>query len=303
MTSAAPLTPGNSRRCTEVKRRRRLFRGQDSKRVSRIVGRVDDVYRVVRMGHADAKVRHPPLVRNRNGVLIAVTLTTACQLTTGVKRVRSRAMTSQSQNCQIAPCPPPPSPPPSPPPPSPPPSPPPPSPPPSPPPPSPPPPPGEFEAAVVTISNAPPMVSSYSFDFNVKVTHESCENAAGCFQTLAARDDSRKRGLRCDVKVQRRGTDCSGGFGAHMPCRLWNDFLPKSLEMTTANADLVDGTYDITYSCYFQLRDGTRVPDPAGPWTDATLLRPLERLSRHHGVRVGDERRRKRRATAAAHRG
>ena len=165
---------------------------------------------------------------------------------------------SQSQNCQIAPCPPPPSPPPSPPPPSP---------PPSPPPPSPPPPPGEFEAAVVTISNAPPMVSSYSFDFNVKVTHESCENAAGCFQTLAARDDSRKRGLRCDVKVQRRGTDCSGGFGAHMPCRLWNDFLPKSLEMTTANADLVDGTYDITYSCYFQLRDGTRVPDPAGPWT------------------------------------
>ena len=154
--------------------------------------------------------------------------------------------------------PPPPSPPPSPPPPSPP--------PPSPPPPS-PPPPGSHEEVQVIISNAPALVSSYSFGFGITVRHGSCSPVDDCFQTIGASDVGKQSsGLRCEVRVQKTDDTCASGFGDHLPCRQWDDFYPKTLEMTDANGALKEGTYDIKYSCYFELSNGSRVPQPTGSW-------------------------------------
>ena len=49
-----------------------------------------------------------------------------------------------------------------------------------------------------------------------------------------------------------------------MPCREWDDFFPQTLEMTNEKGKVVDGMYDVKYSCYFVLSDGTRVNPPKG---------------------------------------
>ena len=36
--------------------------------------------------------------------------------------------------------------------------------------------------------------------------------------------------------------------------------------MTDSSGRLVDGDYTISYSCYFALSNGSRVPEPAGNW-------------------------------------
>ena len=44
-----------------------------------------------------------------------------------------------------------------------------------------------------------------------------------------------------------------------MPCRKWNDFLPKTLELTDVAGKILSGTYDITYACYFVYSNGAKV--------------------------------------------
>jgi len=172
---------------------------------------------------------------------------------------------------------------------SPPPSPPPPSPPPpSPPPPSPPPPnppPGARQAAQVSISNAAKIISSYAFDFGVKVKHSACSPVDDCFQIIGAADVGRRsNGLRCKVKVQKVGDACSSGFGAQFPCRQWDDFFPKALEMTDSSGKLVDGDYTISYSCYFELSNGSRVPDPVGNWVTLHTFKLLSGCQENQSV-------------------
>ena len=52
------------------------------------------------------------------------------------------------------------------------------------PPPSPPPPPGEFKEATVSMENPVSLISAYSFDFGIRVTHVSCENENDCFESI-----------------------------------------------------------------------------------------------------------------------
>ena len=139
------------------------------------------------------------------------------------------------------------------------------------PPPSPPPPPGEFKEATVSMENPVSLISAYSFDFGIRVTHVSCENENDCFESITKEQVERhKTGLRCDAKVKRRGKECSS-YGPSLPCREWIDFLPKSLEMTNDQGQIIDGEYDISYSCYFVLPDGSRVHSPQG--NEKTLTR------------------------------
>ena len=150
-----------------------------------------------------------------------------------------------------------------PPPPSPPPSPPPPSPPPSPPPPS-PPPPGSKTEVSVSLTNPASLVSTFSYDFGVRVAHPSaCDG--NCFESALARQNAKAAGLRCTVTVQKDGTDCSGKWSSeHMPCRQWNDFQPSSLEMVDNRGKILTGDYTIRSSCHFVLANGNRVNTPAG---------------------------------------
>ena len=132
------------------------------------------------------------------------------------------------------------------------------------PPPSPPPPPGKFKEVTVSMENPVSLISAYSFDFGIRVTHVSCENENDCFESITKEQVERhKTGLRCDAKVKRRGKECSS-YGPSLPCREWIDFLPKSLEMTNDQGQIIDGEYDISYSCYFVLPDGSRVHPPQG---------------------------------------
>jgi hypothetical protein len=96
---------------------------------------------------------------------------------------------------------------------------PPPLPPPSPPPPS-PPPPGSSMPPVVTISNAPKIVTSYKFNFGVKVAHDSCEgHESDCFASDVVVDEvMNELGLKCDASVRSEGADCSSGDGEFLPC-------------------------------------------------------------------------------------
>ena len=149
----------------------------------------------------------------------------------------------------------PPSPPPSPPPPSPP--------PPSPPPPS-PPPPGEFKEPVVSVTNPTTFISAFSYDFGIKVAHVSCDNDADCFESQVADEvNTHRHGLRCEVNVARRDDPSCVGPSEwqthYMPCRKWNDFLPKTLELTDVDGKILSGTYDITYACYFVYSNGAKV--------------------------------------------
>jgi hypothetical protein len=133
-----------------------------------------------------------------------------------------------------------------------------------PPPPSPPPPPGEFKEATVSMENPVSLISAYSFDFGIRVTHVSCENENDCFESITNDEVERhETGLRCDAKVKLRGEECSS-YGPSLPCREWIDFLPKSLEMTNDQGQIIDGEYDIFYSCYFVLPDGSKVHPPQG---------------------------------------
>jgi hypothetical protein len=145
----------------------------------------------------------------------------------------------------------------------------PPPPPPSPPPPSPPPPspppPGESKEAVVSMDNPVEVVSAYSFDFGVKVAHVACDNDADCFESTVEGDASHESGLRCQARVTLQGEECTE-YGEYLPCREWDDFSPKSLEMTNNQGEIVDGTYDVTFSCYFVHADGTTRVTPDGDW-------------------------------------
>ena len=117
--------------------------------------------------------------------------------------------------------------------------------------------------------NAASMVSAYSFDFSVKVSHVSCENPDDCFESIEASEvASHQTGLRCEARVTKRGA-CSSindFSNERLPCLIWNDFFPKTLEMTNDEGQIVEGTYDVTYSCYFVLPDGTKVHPPQSPW-------------------------------------
>ena len=56
--------------------------------------------------------------------------------------------------------------------------------------------------------------------------------------------------------------------------------------MTDDHGKIINGTYDVKYSCYFVLSDGTtRVPDPAGPWLTLHTfeLRAGCAVVMHHG--------------------
>jgi hypothetical protein len=120
-----------------------------------------------------------------------------------------------------------------------------------------------FEDVSVSMSDPVSLVSAFSFDFGIKVAHSSCGNdRSDCFNSEVNRDRHR---LRCKVEIARRGADCST-YGEHMPCRRWDDFLPQSLEMTDSRGELIDGTYDIKYSCYVVLSDGTHAADRNGDW-------------------------------------
>ena len=120
-----------------------------------------------------------------------------------------------------------------------------------------------FEDVSVSVSNPVSLISAFSFDFGIRAAHSSCGNyRSDCFGEEVNRE---QHGLRCKVEVARRGTDCST-YGKHMPCRRWDDFLPQSLEMTDSRGELIDGTYDIKYSCYVILSDGTHAADRDGAW-------------------------------------
>ena len=41
-----------------------------------------------------------------------------------------------------------------------------------------------------------------------------------------------------------------------MPCRQWNDFLPKTLPMSDKNGNIQPGNYTISYSCNFHVASG-----------------------------------------------
>ena len=140
----------------------------------------------------------------------------------------------------------------------------PPSPPPSPPPPPPPspPPPGSSMPPVVTISNAPNIVTSYKFNFGVKVAHDSCEgHESDCFDSEVDVDEVMNDvGLKCDASVRSEGADCSSGDGEFLPCMQWNNFSPREIPMTDEHGMLAEGTHKIAYRCYFKLEDGSTVP-------------------------------------------
>ena len=176
---------------------------------------------------------------------------------------------------------------------------PPPPPPPSPPPPPPPspPPPGAKTGVTVSLRSPARLVSTFSYDFGVLVTHPTSCNG-DCFESEIARQNARAGGLRCEVRVQKDGVDCDGKWTNAMPCRSWTDFQPRALEMTDKSGKLVSGTYSIKYSCYFVLNDDkTHVHPPAESWKSLHTFQllsgcsdnipagnaqnPLENVARH----------------------
>ena len=90
--------------------------------------------------------------------------------------------------------------------------------------------------------------------------HDACDNSNNCFESYVSTEtNAHASGLKCSVEVQRDGADCSSGFGRFMPCRQWDDFLPKTLPMSDENGNIQPGQYAISYSCNFHLASGAKV--------------------------------------------
>ena len=133
--------------------------------------------------------------------------------------------------------------------------------PPSPPPPS-PPPPGIRTEPVVRILNPAESVPSFAYDFRVVVQHPSCAHPDDCFLSKTDDEINNAAGLRCRVRIQRQGSECTfANAGAHLPCKSWNDFFPRTVGLTDANSNIVPGTYEIHYNCKFVHLDDSTAPD------------------------------------------
>ena len=162
--------------------------------------------------------------------------------------------------------PPPPSPPPpSPPPPSPP--------PPSPPPPS-PPPPGGREKPIVSMTNLPKTVSDKEYDFGIVVKHSSCVDPNSCFpENDEERQINLARGLWCDVRIHKKGTQCSN-YGNYLPCMKWDNFRDDSktqrtrtfLRTTSESLSLEIGEFEINYHCRFEFSNDAVAPSTSTGW-------------------------------------
>ena len=163
---------------------------------------------------------------------------------------------TKEESCNTQACPPPPSPP---------------SPPPLPPPS--PPPPGSNGVPTVAIGVQALQVTDREFDFQITVSDNDCSDVTNCLGTPFLVNANTAKGLQCDAYVASSSTDTSCTYatsGSYLPCKKWTNFYDSTkadeykftLTMTDASNELVTGTYQIKYECYWLMADGvTKAPE------------------------------------------
>jgi hypothetical protein len=99
-------------------------------------------------------------------------------------------------------------------------------------------------------------------------------NPNSCF---AENDDERRinleRGLSCDVRVQKKGAQCSA-YGKYLPCMKWDNFRDDSksqttrtfLRTTSQSLSLETGEFEIKYDCRFEFSNDAVAPSTSTGW-------------------------------------
>ena len=139
--------------------------------------------------------------------------------------------------------------------------------PPPPPPPS-PPPPGRGVDVKFEVGDPMDVVSSYAYDFRIKVKHPSCDDKDDCLAPEDEKHTNQRNGLRCDITVQPEGKTCSTFSKDSLPCRRWRISYPTrrldSIEMSDKDGKLASGKYEIRYSCWWEYRRCTKYSNWSG---------------------------------------
>ena len=80
------------------------------------------------------------------------------------------------------------------------------------------------------ILNPAESVPSYAYDFRIVVQHPSCAHPDDCFLSKTDDEINNVAGLRCRVRIQQQGSDCTfANAGSHLPCKSWDDFSRERL--------------------------------------------------------------------------
>ena len=116
-------------------------------------------------------------------------------------------------------------------------------------------------------------VTDREFDFQITVSDNDCSDVTNCLGTPSLVNANTAKGLQCDAYVASSSTDTSCTYATssdYLPCKKWTNFYDSTkgddykftLTMTDASNELVTGTYQIKYECYWLMADGvTKAPD------------------------------------------
>ena len=108
-----------------------------------------------------------------------------------------------------------------------------------------PPPPGRGVDVKFEVGDPMDVVSSYAYDFRIKVKHPSCDDKDDCLAPEDEKHTNQRNGLRCDITVQPEGKTCSTFSKDSLPCRRWRISYPTrrldSIEMSDKDGKLASG--------------------------------------------------------------
>jgi len=124
------------------------------------------------------------------------------------------------------------------------------------------------------MTNLPKSVSDKEYDFGIVVKHSSCVDPNSCFpENDEERQINLARGLWCDVRISKKGTQCSN-YGNYLPCMKWDNFRDDSktprtrtfLRTTSESLSLEIGEFEINYHCRFEFSNDAVAPSTSTGW-------------------------------------